>query len=248
MSTNNNATLVWDVRPAAAVTEYAILNGQAARFTRDGSAILMAMRSGSVGVCRVEELTAAGDVAKGESPGAPIVGAVIVHPKHELISGGHISEIWGVAASPDGRWVATAAHEGSIKLWDARTMTLVHTLLGTADAAVWCVAFSPDSKTLASGADKDPGGDVKLWDVASGRERASFDGHEQIVFSVAFHPRRPWLASCSGDRTVRLWDITTERPLGVLHRFDQPVRQLAFRPCRWLAVACDDQFSHALEP
>jgi eukaryotic-like serine/threonine-protein kinase len=241
LSTNNNATLVWDMRPGAVVTEYMVLNGQAARFTQDGSAILMAMRSGSVGVCRVAELEAARTVAQGSSADAPLVGAVLVHPKEELIPGGHISEVWGIAASPDGRWVATAAHEGSIKLWDARTMALVRTLVGH-KGAVWCVAFSPDSKTLASGADKDPGGDVKLWDVPSGRERMSFDGHDQIVFSVAFHPHKPWLVTGSGDRTVRLWDVSAERPLGVLHRFDQPVRQLAFRPDgRWLAVACDDQ-------
>src|SRR5205807_1066953 len=71
---------------------------------------------------------------------------------------------------------------------------------------VLSVAYSPDSKTLASASDDKT---VKLWDVATGKEQATLKGHAKEVTSVAFSPDGKTLASGSLDQSIELWDVAT---------------------------------------
>ncbi len=74
---------------------------------------------------------------------------------------------------------------------------------------VQAVAFSPDGATLASaGADHT----VRLWDVASGKQRAALEAHRDWVAAVAFSPDGALLASASHDGSVRLWQPATGAP------------------------------------
>ncbi len=66
------------------------------------------------------------------------------------------------------------------------------------------VAFSPDSKYLASGSHDDT---VKLWSVESQKEVTTMKGHSSSVYSVAFSPDGKYLASGSEDNTVKLWSV-----------------------------------------
>jgi WD40 repeat protein len=73
------------------------------------------------------------------------------------------------------------------------------------------VAFSPDSKTLASGGSGGPKNidyeGIKLWDVAMGKEKATLKEHTKSVESVAFSSDGKTLASGSADQTIKLWDM-----------------------------------------
>jgi WD40 repeat protein len=83
---------------------------------------------------------------------------------------------------------------------------------------VHCVAFSADGKTLATGGGfNDLAGEVRLWDVARGTERARLNVPRTVVSGVALAPDGQSLASASSGGFVCLWDVTTGRKR---HRLD----------------------------
>ena len=68
------------------------------------------------------------------------------------------------------------------------------------------LAFSPDGRTLTSGAGgKDNA--VRLWDTRTGDLKQSLTGHSEGVYSVASSPDGKAVASGSKDSSIRLWDV-----------------------------------------
>jgi len=116
-------------------------------------------------------------------------------------------------------------------------------------STVESVAFSPDGKRLASGsaawdAQKQEivSGEVKVWEVQSGRELLSFKGHTQAVTSVAFSADGKRLASGSvgaefeGSKVtrqwgeVKVWDAQTGQEILSLKGHEDRVTSVAFSP------------------
>jgi len=235
----NMGAYLWDLRVQPAAPAAAI-GGWCGQFTADGSALRLGSQFGSVQQWTVAQIEAARARAQQKSKVAPSTFVPVPGPPATLAKGGHTDAVWGIAASRDGRWIATASHDHTVKLWDARTRRLIRTLEGHRDI-VWCVAFSPDSQYLASGSAEDESGCIKVWEVATGREHRHFLGHKRLVLGLAFHPNGRLLVSSSLDGSVWLWDVAEGKSPGLLHQFDRSVYSVAFHPQgRWLAASCPD--------
>ncbi|MBW4595934.1 MAG: hypothetical protein KME46_24285 [Brasilonema angustatum HA4187-MV1] len=139
---------------------------------------------------------------------------------------GHSNWVYSVAFSPDGKTIASASADSTIKLWNAATAKEIITLKGHS-RYVSSVAFSPDGKTIASAsADKT----VKLWYAATGKEITTLKGHSNSVYSVAFSPDGKTIASASTDNTVKLWNAATEKEITTLKGHSNSVYSVAFSP------------------
>jgi len=149
----------------------------------------------------------------------------------------HPEEVIGAAASPDGRWLATASvKEGEgqpVLLWDLVTQKIAANLTTEFWLRPGSIIFSPDSQWLAFAT---VFGGVRLWDVNARSEvtnlTAVTDGSTGPL-GVAFSPDSRTLAFNENEfGAIMLWDIASRSGMGRLTGHQSFVTGLAFSPER----------------
>jgi WD40 repeat protein len=120
---------------------------------------------------------------------------------------GLVQGVTSLSFRPDGKVLAVASSlTGKIEFLDVGKGEYTAKPIEVRGHLLTSVAFSPDGKTLASGGTDRA---IRLWDVRTGKEKATLKGHAGEVSAVAFSPDGKLLASGSADRTIRLWDVGT---------------------------------------
>jgi WD40 repeat protein/serine/threonine protein kinase len=115
---------------------------------------------------------------------------------------GHKATVMALAISPDGKTLASASHDHTVRLWDMARGVCRHTLHGHT-GPVRGVAFSPDGLRVAStGSDLS----IQIHSVEDGTLQLGWRAHAEQIRSLAFSPDGMWLSSTSNDRTIKLWN------------------------------------------
>ena len=128
------------------------------------------------------------------------------------ISGRTQYQVKDVVFSPDGQILATAAQH--VKLWNINSRNEIATLQH--NEYVLALAFSPNGQLLAAG---EYGGSIRIWDVATQRVVAQFEGDTSGVYTLVFSPDGRTLASAGYQGLIKLWTVSDWTLQGTLQNF-----------------------------
>lgn len=145
-------------------------------------------------------------------------------------------ELNGADFSGDGKRLALACDDGTVRLWDlAESRELLSFRVGSRLA--YHARFAADERSIISCGDAPV---IQVWDAAAGEHQADLTGHNRNVEAIAVSPDGQRFASAGGDGTTRLWDLKERRELLAMKTHYPPVvmASAVFSPDgRWLATA-----------
>ncbi|MBW3541756.1 MAG: hypothetical protein KY476_15930, partial [Planctomycetes bacterium] len=115
---------------------------------------------------------------------------------------GHGEPVFGVAFSPDGNQVLSSGRDKQIRVWNTGDAKPVRAIGGFGNE-VFRIVVTKDGRVFSTSADKT----ARVHQIADGKQLAVYSGHQDWIYSAAFHPETKRLATGSYDGEVRTWNV-----------------------------------------
>lgn len=144
-----------------------------------------------------------------------------------------------VAASPDGKTIATTGTKGTVWLWSAETGNMLRSLAHETQVRILCFSARGNLLATSTGEGEGKGGMVRVWDVETGKELARRTSAVARFHSLAFHPDGKTLVLAGGSfiswtntapGEVVLWEFEADRVGKSLQLFERSTYGVAVSP------------------
>jgi WD40 repeat protein len=158
--------------------------------------------------------------------------------------------VWALAYDPTGARLAGACQDHQVRIWDALTGKLLHTLAGH-EALRRTLAFSPDGKYLATSDVRKRA--VHLWDPATGKKVRSFENLPEQANCLAFNTHGPgspegqFLGAALGNGQCKVWNLNSGQEWTVGNS-KRPMTAVAFSPTGAQITYADETGQIGVEP
>ena len=171
-------------------------------------------------------------------PGPRVVANNNDVPVLMLDTGGHMAVVKGIAFTPDGSQLVTAAEDKLVRVWDWKSGKTVRIIRGNVgpgtEGQIYGMALSPNGRWLATGGwmsiPGQPGHMARLYDFSTGKLVTLLKGHTNIVNNLAFSPDSRKLISGGSDYQAIIWDLDNLRLQHRLVGHTDIIHAVAFTP------------------
>jgi WD40 repeat protein len=137
----------------------------------------------------------------------------------------HKKMVRAVAFTPDGSLGISACFDGRVRVWDVISGKVYRRAKTRGRTSA--LALSPNGKEVAAGT---TGGDLYLWELATGKKRFRKRTGRGDIYQLAFAPDGLRVATADHDRSVSLWDIQTGKRIRRFAGHGGRVWTVAFSP------------------
>ncbi len=121
-------------------------------------------------------------------------------------------------------YALAAGHDAQVSLWEIGSGGVSHHFEPEKPHIIADVDYAPNGRLAAA---VGWSGAVEIWDVVAEKRLASLEGHQGVIYSVAFTADSEHLVTCGEDATVRVWSVGQGAEIARLTGPPGPMRAVA---------------------